>query len=149
MRSRLTDCTDSRPVAGFSLCRLLKSYVRSKFSILIAFISSLLLFLSKLSPSVKNELLTKTNKFSQPNGKSRTVLAKEIVFVIAGQLSPQMNGFRFSNPSPIRQYHFKIQSKSDELTVSKSKFCLNSNFCQSYFAEGKITPAQCLSHEAK
>jgi len=52
LRSGLTDCTDSRPETVFSLCRLLKSCVSSKFSIFIAFPSSLLFFLSKLLPSI-------------------------------------------------------------------------------------------------
>jgi len=62
LRSGLKDCTDSKFGTGFSLCRLLKSCVSSKFSILIAFLSSLLLF-AELPPSIKNELATKTDQF--------------------------------------------------------------------------------------
>ena len=43
----------SRPETGFSLCSLLKSWVSYKFSIFIAFLSSLLLFLSRLPPGIK------------------------------------------------------------------------------------------------
>jgi len=53
LRRGLTDCTDSRPETVFSLCRLLKSCVSSKFSIFTAFLSSLLLLLSKLPPSIE------------------------------------------------------------------------------------------------
>jgi len=58
----LTDCTDSTPETGFSSCRLLKSCFSPKFSMLIAFLSSLLLFRSKLPPSIKKELVTKTGQ---------------------------------------------------------------------------------------
>jgi len=37
--------------------------------------------------ALKNELVTKQTNFAQPTGKPRTVLAKEIAFVIAGQFS--------------------------------------------------------------
>jgi len=53
----------------------------------IAFLSSPLLFLSRFPPGIKNALVTKQTNFAQPTGKSGTVLAKEIAFVIAGQLS--------------------------------------------------------------
>jgi len=37
-----------------------------------------------------------------------------------------------------RQFRFKIQSKSDKRTVSKSKSCLKPKVYQSFSAEGKI-----------
>jgi len=43
---------DSRPETGFSHCRLLKSCVSYKFSVFIAFLSSRLLFFSKLPPRI-------------------------------------------------------------------------------------------------
>jgi len=36
---------------------------------------------------MKNEIVSNTDQFAQPNGTSRTMLAKAIAFVIAGQLS--------------------------------------------------------------
>jgi len=59
-----------------------------------------------------------------------------------------MNGFGCSNPYPIRQFHFKIQSKSksDKLIVSKSKSCLNAKAYQLCFSNGKIDLAKCLPH---
>jgi len=47
----------------------------------------------------------------------------------------------FSNPSPISQFHVKIQSKSNKLTRSKSKSCLNAKFYQAPSDQGKIAPA--------
>ena len=50
----LVDCTGSTSETVFSLYRLLKSCVRYKFSIFIAFLSSPLLFLSRLPPCNKS-----------------------------------------------------------------------------------------------
>ena len=50
---RTMDCTGSRSETVFSLCRLLKSCISYKFSIFIAFLFSLLLFLSKLPSGIK------------------------------------------------------------------------------------------------
>jgi len=50
-------CTCSMPETVFWLCKLPEACVSYKFS--IAFLFSLLLFLSKLPPSIMNELVTK------------------------------------------------------------------------------------------
>jgi len=75
--------------------------------------------------ALKNELVTKTD-FAQTNGKSRTVLAKEIVFVIAGQFSrgketrehecyhkttAMLSGKRLGQ-SPSRKYRSSTKSKA-------------------------------------
>ena len=60
---RLTGCTGSRSEAVFSLCRLLKSRVSYTFLIFIAFLFSVLLFLSELPSGIKNKLVTKTDQF--------------------------------------------------------------------------------------
>ena len=59
----LTDCIGSRTETSFSLCRFLKSCANHKFSIFIAFLFSLQLFLSRLASDIKIELVTKTNQF--------------------------------------------------------------------------------------
>ena len=89
LRSRLTDCTDNRPETVLSLCRLLKSCVRSKFSIFIAYLSSLLFFLSKLPPSIKNELVTKTDQFCTAQRQVQNCASERdrVCVVIAGQSS--------------------------------------------------------------
>ena len=55
-------CTGSKPEIVFCLCKLPKSYVSYRFS--IAFLFSLLLFLSKLASSVINELVKNINLHS-------------------------------------------------------------------------------------
>jgi len=78
---------DSRPETGCSLCSLLKSCVNSKFSIFIAFLSSPLLSFQGCHQALKMNLQQKQTNFAQLSGKSRTMLAKVIAFVIAGQFS--------------------------------------------------------------
>jgi len=51
------------PETGFSLCKLLKSCVGYMFSTLFTFLTSPLLLVSRPPPSVKNELVTKTDQF--------------------------------------------------------------------------------------
>ena len=52
----------------------------------------------------------------------------------------------FTNKSPSQQFQFKIQSKSDKLTVSKSKSCLNPKLYQSCSAKGDIVCFVIVSH---
>jgi len=71
------------PETGFWLCKLPESCVSYKFS--IDFLFSLLLFLSQLPSSIINDLVT--NIFAQLSDKSRIVLTKATMFVIAEQFS--------------------------------------------------------------
>ena len=74
--SRTALITDLKLIFSF-----LKSCASFKFFIFIAFLSPLLLFLSKLPPSIKEiNLQQKPTNFAQRNGKSRTMPVKEIVF---------------------------------------------------------------------